>query len=200
MTFNRFNRRLHLYLAMALLPWFLMYGLSAMVMSHRGYLSRLIGEGVEWTPRFEKAYDGGLAMDADVAARRDFGRRVADDHDPGCNYRVSRITDGRIVVTCATFFAATRYSYDVRERWLTAEHTRFDVDRILTRMHNQSGFQHDRFLPDLWAVFVDLVSLGFLIWAASGLYMWWKLPGQRGWGVVALFAGLACFVAFLLGL
>ena len=47
---------------------------------------------------------------------------------------------------------------------------------------------------------IDLVCLAFLIWVASGLYMWWSLPGLRRWGWVAVLAGLASFSLFLLRL
>ena len=74
MTYNLFNRRLHLYLALALLPWFLMYALSSLVYSHDKRIARLTGAGDDWTLRFAKSYDGSLASDADEAERREIGR------------------------------------------------------------------------------------------------------------------------------
>ncbi len=35
MTFNHLNRRTHLYLALALMPWLLIYALSALAIQHR---------------------------------------------------------------------------------------------------------------------------------------------------------------------
>ena len=83
---------------------------------------------------------------------------------------------------------------------LTAEDDHFEIARFMTRMHGRGGVQHDRLLDNLWGVMVDLVCLGFLLWVASGLYMWWKVPRQRRWGAIALLAGLSCFIAFMLGL
>lgn len=59
MSFNHFNRRLHLYLAMFLLPWVLMYGLSSLPFSHHDFFEELYrGDGVStWTTRFERSYD-----------------------------------------------------------------------------------------------------------------------------------------------
>ena len=34
MTFSHVNRRVHLYLALALLPWFFMYGISSVPFVH----------------------------------------------------------------------------------------------------------------------------------------------------------------------
>ena len=45
MTFPHFNRRLHLYLGLALLPWLFMYGLSSIPFAHTQYFERRdIGE------------------------------------------------------------------------------------------------------------------------------------------------------------
>jgi hypothetical protein len=93
-----------------------------------------------------------------------------------------------------------RLAYDLETRLLTAEDDRFRAARFLTRTHGRGGFQHDGILDDLWAVMVDLVCVGFVIWTLSGLYMWWRAPGQRRWGAIALIAGWVCFMAFILGL
>jgi hypothetical protein len=64
-------------------------------------------------------------------------------------------------------------------------------------MHARGGFEDERFFPFLWAAAVDLVCLAFLLWVASGLYMWWSLPGLRRWGGVAFLGGLGSFSLFL---
>jgi hypothetical protein len=55
-------------------------------------------------------------------------------------------------------------------------------------------------LNDAWGVVVDIVCIGILLWIASGLYMWWKLPKTRAWGYAALGGGLLCFAIFLIAL
>ena len=48
-------------------------------------------------------------------------------------------------------------------------------------------------------MFVDLLSVGLLVWIASGLWMWWTLPkaNVRRWGWLALGAGVASFAAII---
>ena len=53
-------------------------------------------------------------------------------------------------------------------------------------------------LNDAWALMVDLVSIGFLLWVATGLYIGRQLPGMCAWGAVGLLAGLLSFAGFLL--
>ena len=37
MTFSHLNRRVHLYLGLALLPWFFMYGISSLPFAHNQF-------------------------------------------------------------------------------------------------------------------------------------------------------------------
>ena len=40
MTFDRLNRRTHLYLGLALVPWVLMYGISSVPFTHNAYFQQ----------------------------------------------------------------------------------------------------------------------------------------------------------------
>ena len=55
------------------------------------------------------------------------------------------------------------------------------------------------FWDGVWAMFVDIFSLALLAWMASGLIMWWKLPGTglRRWGWLALAAGAVSFALII---
>ena len=55
-------------------------------------------------------------------------------------------------------------------------------------------------LATSWSVVVNLVCLALIVWIASGLYMWWHLPGQQRWGAIAIAAGTATFVLFTFAL
>jgi hypothetical protein len=200
MTFNYFARRLHLYLALSLLPWFLMYALSSMVLAHRGLFESVLSSENMWKPRFSKIYDGRIGPEADEDARKAFAKRVLDDHGLDCSFGVSPVRDGKINIWCVRFFHTMRVSYDPGSGILSADDKRFRVDDFLVNMHGRSGFQDESLLNDLWAIVVDLVSLGFLIWAATGIYLWWKLPRLRFYGTVSLTAGCATFIVFMITL
>jgi hypothetical protein len=60
-------------------------------------------------------------------------------------------------------------------------------------MHAHAGYELNSFWNTVWAVTIDLVCVSLILWIASGLVMWWLLPGSRSWGWVALGAGLATF-------
>ena len=47
---------------------------------------------------------------------------------------------------------------------------------------------------------MDIFCVGFLIWIASGITMWWLLPATRKWSALALDGGIVFFLTFLLAL
>ena len=194
MTFNHVNRRTHLYLALALIPWFLIYALSSLAIQHRTLFAD--GAKPQWTPRFERPYNREIPPDADL---RQIGAQILEDAGIEGLFRVRRHPQ-RLQINRFDFFSQTRLTYFIAEDRLQAEDQRFALDQFLIWMHIRAGFQQESLLSDLWAVVVDIVCLGLLVWVASGLYMWWLLPQTRRWGVLALGGGLVSFLAFVLGL
>ena len=69
MTLSHINRRLHLYLGLALLPWFFMYGISSIPFAHTPFFERRDAAKrlPLWTLRAEKTFfpkrTRGLVMD-----------------------------------------------------------------------------------------------------------------------------------------
>ena len=61
--------------------------------------------------------------------------------------------------------------------------------------HNTLG----GFWDAIWVALVDIFSVALLLWMASGLIMWWKLPGTglRVWGWLALAGGMVSFAAIV---
>lgn len=82
-------------------------------------------------------------------------------------------------------------------KMLALENKRFRWDHFLTGLHARGGFEQDGFANTAWGVIVDLASVGFLVWVATGLVMWWQQPGHRRWGWVALGAGGVAFAALV---
>ncbi|HRJ21409.1 MAG TPA: hypothetical protein PLF84_20365, partial [Bryobacteraceae bacterium] len=59
------------------------------------------------------------------------------------------------------------------------------------------GFEQDGWLTKAWGGVVDMVVVGMVWWVVSGLIMWWKLPGKRRGGWVALGLGVGSWVVFM---
>jgi len=197
MTFQHFNRRLHLYLAMFLLPWFIIYGVSSAPFSHPTWF-RNAGEGrIQWLPRFDKPYAAEFApgTEARVAAAQ-----VLRENGLDGAYGANWVNPRQLNIFMFSFLSATRLSYHLDQKRLVAEDRPSEITPILTGIHARGGFEQPLVMNDLWGVVVDIVCIGFLLWIATGIYMWWHLPSTRVWGWVALIGGAALFAIFLVTL
>jgi hypothetical protein len=203
MSFNHFNRRLHVYLAMALLPWVFMYGLSAVPFTRHAYFDGLYDDGVPmWTTRFEQAYERAVPTDKTPESMQAFGQAVVRDLLPGegNNRSLGAYSPNvrRVNVYLVDFWDHTRITYRADRKTARVEDKRFRWDHFVTTLHARGGYHQDTFLNDAWAFIVDLVSVAFVLWVASGILMWWQLKQTRFLGALALGGGLLSFVCFLL--
>ncbi len=195
MTFHHLNRRVHLYLALLLVPWFLMYGISSYVFNHPQYFDQLdkAKSLPMWTKVLERDYD----VPVPEGELRPLGDRVVTDLGLSGAYGAYRQGPNQINIYVYTFLKSTQVKYFLDQKKLVVEDRRFRFDQFLTGMHAKGGFEQDRIQDDIWAVIVDLVCLGMLLWIATGLFMWWQLPATRNWGWLALLAGLGSFAWFV---
>jgi len=108
--------------------------------------------------------------------------------------------DKRINIYLVDFRHHIRITYNLAQKNIKVEDKRFRWDQFFTTLHARGGYQQDSFLNDLWAFVVDMISLSFIFWVASGIYMWWHLKQTRRWGIVALGSGFLSFVIFLVAL
>ncbi len=117
-------------------------------------------------------------------------------------FYVNRPNQRQVNVNHPNFLGPTRIFYYIGENRLVAERRQFVPRMFLTGLHTRGGYALEGFWDSMWAVFVDLVSVGLLLWIVSGLIMWWKLPGTgpRQWGWLALAGGAVCFVVIMMRL
>ena len=201
MAFSHLNRRLHLYLGLALLPWLFLYGISAIPFAHGQYFQkRDETKGVPlWTLRLQKAFDA--PVPDDPVALRAFGRSLLKEVGVEApNFGVGRPNRNTVNVYAFSFLKSTRVVYALDRGKVTVEDRRFRFDQFLTGMHTRGGFEQDGILQRAWGVLVDLVALALVLWVASGLYLWWGVAGHRGWGWLAILSGAASFLMFALWL
>ena len=182
MSFRHLNRRTHLYLALLLLPWFFMYGLSSLPFNHQEATTAIFGQP-EWRTRFERPYDMEILPGADL---QEVGAQIMRENGLEGRFRASRPNPDQIDVSIPRFITPTRVRYYPAERRLVVAERGFNWPAVLTGMHARGGFEHGSLLGNAWAIVVDLVSVGMLLWIVSGLIMWWDLRQTRGWGFVAL--------------
>ena len=196
---SKLIRRTHLFLALFLAPWVLMYALSTITMHHRALFT---GEHRRVDPGYEvireEAYAPSFANDED---RQVVARRILQDLDLEGAFTVrGRLDQQTLTILRDRPIGSYRITYETNTGRLRVERQQFGMAYFLEMLHRRRGYQHAFWANDLWALMVDGFILSILGWAATGLWMWWEMARTRRLGALCLGAGLAFFLLFLLTL
>ncbi len=192
LTPSKLIRRTHMYLALFLTPWMIIYALSGLVLNHGPFVRGLYG------PRFnqfekvgEREYTAAFSADADP---RLIGAQVLEHLDLAGTFNVQgRADQPRLVINRNAAFSAHRITYFRAENRLLIEKQKFVAPVFLNRAHFRHGYEQTFLASRIWAVFVDLVVVGMLFWVASGVWMWWEIKPARSWGAACAVAGFGVF-------
>ena len=207
MSFLHVVRRTHLYLGLFLLPWVIMFGVSSIPLNHNSPAAPS-----RWTKVAELPFTAAVPVPAtgspagtqpgSSAELRALGREMMNAAHVSGGFYVSRPNPRQVNVNHPNFLRPTRIFYYIDEQRLVAERREFVPRMFVTGLHTRGGYALGGFWDWVWALFVDAVSIGLLLWILSGLIMWWKIPGTgpRQWGWLALASGAACFVIIMLRL
>jgi hypothetical protein len=194
-NFSRIIRRTHMYLALFLAPWMLMYALSTLVMSHREFaLSFYPTKTPKLTVERELDYSRTFPTSATPA---EMGRQILEDLGLDGTHRVSGGNGKPLVIERQHSLAQRRINYDAASSKLTVQREEFRGVTFLERMHRRRGFQQPYALEDGWAFSVDLTVTVMVFWSLSGLWLWWEIRPTRLVGGLCLGFGVALFALFL---
>ncbi len=189
--FSRLVRRTHMYLALFLFPWMLMYAVSTLVMNHRAMFRN--------APPFEKerelVYDGVLPENAAPHAVSE--QLLAAVGLDGA-HSVARRKDGTYLINRNDLLVPRRLTYTPADRRVVVERAPFRTVPLLERFHRRRGYATGYVLDTAWAVSVDVAIAGMIFWGLSGLWMWWEMKATRALGLTALVCGAGLFAAYLL--
>lgn len=193
---SKLLRRTHLYLALFLSPWILMYAASTVVMNHRVLFRSLYGGP---PPTFvmerEQLYD---AVFPEGSGPEQMAAQILASLGLEGTFNANKRTrDGAVVINRMDPITPRRITYQPADKKLTLERVPWDTRGYLERMHRRRGYQYDRPLEDTWAVSVDFFIAAVILWVGSGIWMWWEMKAARRWGVVACAVGIALFATFL---
>jgi hypothetical protein len=197
MTFLYLVRRTHLYLGLFLLPWLIMFGVSSIPLNHNRPAAP-----PTWNKLAEMPFSAAVPVTNNNQELRGVGREMMNAAGVPGGFYVSRPNPRQINVNHPNFLGPTRIFYYIDEKRIVAERREFVPRAFITGLHTRGGYTLGGFWDSVWAVFVDLLSVGLLLWILSGLIMWWKIPGTgpRQWGWLALAGGALCFAVIMLRL
>ena len=194
--FSKLLRRTHLYLALFLAPWILMYAASTVVMNHRVLFRSLYGgPSPSFVMEREQPFDAVFPEGDD--AKQMAGQILSSLSLEGTFTASKRARDGAVVINRMDPITPRRITYLPAEKKITIERIPWETRSYLERMHRRRGYQYERPLEDAWAVSVDLFIAAVVLWVFSGIWMWWEMKAARRWGALAAAAGIALFAVFL---
>ncbi len=195
MTFKLFNKRIHLYLGLFFMLFFLKYAVSGIFYSHDFGLNEYYKKYAQWNKQFERHYTRPVPEDADL---RQIGAQILKDANIKKRSFNVRADKERLNINTQSFFSDTRVTYFMNEERLLVEEKIFRWDHFLQKFHWIGGYQQDNFICDAWAFTLDLVFIATIIWVVSGIYLWWKILKTRLWGSITLGAGVISFLLFIM--
>jgi hypothetical protein len=193
--FSRIVRRTHMYAALFLFPWVLMYALSTLVMNHRAMFVARYGPGpVPYEQERRLIYDGVFPAGSDL---RTISSQILASVGLDGAHGVSRRNDGTIIINRNDLTAPRRLTYSAADRSLLIERLQPRANAFLERFHRRRGYTTGYGLDTLWAVSVDVFIVAMTFWAASGLWMWWEMKATRRIGLTAIVTGGVLFIFYL---
>ena len=191
--FSRLLRRTHMYLALFLFPWMLMYALSTVAMNHRQWVAA--DPPAAFVVERELVYDG--VFPANAPPRAMSAQILASAGLDGA-HQVARRPDGTLVINRNDLTTPRRLTYMPADRRLLIEKQPMRANALLERFHRRRGYTTGYALDTVWAMTVDLAIVAMMFWALSGLWMWWEMRVTRGYGLLAISGGVALFTFYLL--
>lgn len=188
-SFDKINRRTHLYLGLALMPWLLMYGVSSFIVIHQSWFG--LGESRAWEPLFEKEYKRPIGANEDLRA---VAQEILKDCQLEGAFWADKPNPDTVHIDRFTFRGSTSLTYSIKEQKLKAQHRSMKVPQVIMRMHFRGGYGQPTFMDKLWGLLVDTACVSIILWVVSGLIMWWRLPRHRAWGALAVGGGIVSFL------
>ncbi len=189
-------RRIHMYLGLFLMPWVIVYGLSAIVMNHLPFFRDWYGK--DWG-RFvvdnQTTWDNPLPAGADAQAVA--SAILQDLNLDGAHWINARRNGSRITIHRNGVIYPRRITYSPADGRIIIERQVFQWPLFLRRLHVRRGYGTGYLADNVWALVVDLFIAAALAWGGTGLWTWYKMKKTRTWGALCAAVGCVLFAVFL---
>jgi hypothetical protein len=191
---DRLMRAAHLYTGLFLVPWMMVYAISAFCLNHKEWFI----EGLQLAPKWQLVHETDFAADA------------AFPYDP--EEQAKAILKHLDLEGAHTFMGAPNPSQMTILRFCGTGHYRITWHRqqsrlvvekqrpvsfysVVNALHFQHGYGQPFFAHLTWAAIVDTATVSTVIWVISGIYLWARRPRRRLLGGLCMVAGILLFVA-----
>ncbi len=194
---DRLMRTLHLYTGLFLVPWIIVYAASAFMLNHHKLIADAVGlEPPKWSVQKRLDFTPPDDFPSEPEAQAQAILNMLDLDGPHRfqgkplprGFTVFRISGG----------GNYRIRWERPRRQVIVERQApFSALRFVNYLHFRCGFQQPYLSLRAWAVVVDVVVFSMLLWVFSGVYIWWRMPRRRRWGLFWFLAGVLLFVGLV---
>jgi len=164
-------RKIHLFTGFILLAFVFMYFITGYPIIHHSWFPESKNEKTKWTAPVESADIAADPYAYSDYLQEEFG--LVGKVQPPANWE-----DGRWAFGYNSPRVWQRAIVDTRVDSVAIEVTERDLAGVLIAFHRMHGYFGGWFYV-LWAFLYDVASFSMIIFAVTGVYMWYKL--SRGW-------------------
>ena len=176
-------RKIHLLLGVSLVPFILLYAISALQMAHEYPIRPAI---TNEDLKLERGLDA-----------RPLAKELMDQHACSGDLADVKTQSARLTLTISRPGTNCTASYDRLTGHAQLERRRLSFLGLLNRLHHLNGFAHTSLAMNTWAAVLAIVSVALLGLGATGIYMWFRLHTERLTGSILLALNLCVSLLLL---
>jgi hypothetical protein len=191
-------RWLHLYTALFLTPWMIVYATSAFCLNHNQRIRELLHIV---PPKWEAVEEVSFVPDDTFpVSPEDQARAILREVDLQGPHRIQgKRTPQQLLI----FRFCGRGNYRItwqrqQAKILVEQQQPFSALRLVHYLHFRGGYGQPYPTMILWAIIVDAVAISMWLWVITGIYLWARRPKKRKLGTVCLVAGCLLFAGLVL--
>ncbi|HVX65955.1 MAG: hypothetical protein ACM336_20415 [Acidobacteriota bacterium] len=200
-TAEAWNRRLHYYAGLLLLPFLALFAFTGLILNHPKWTFAEF-----WPTRHEVAFERPVAKPAgatDLEKARDLMRQlgVSGEIDWTTTHPSSNRFDFRVSRPGTLLEIKT----DLDRGTATVKRIQTNTWGIVHMLHTFTGVRttdpdnhRDWLFTYLWSASMDAVAAGLALMALGSIWMWYRLKTKRRLGALVLASGFAATALFLL--
>jgi hypothetical protein len=182
----RILRNTHLFLGLFSCLFLLMYGVSAVQMSHSlGFLMRPTVTTTE------------AALAPSISDARAVARELMDRYALRGEVGQVRATPAHVAFSIVRPGTVYQIDYDPVTGRTQVRDNHASFMGMLNRIHHVGGIWHDYWLTNLWGAFVGLISAALILLGITGIYLWFKIHRERVTGAILLVISLGYSLTLL---
>ena len=193
LRWDRLMRALHLYTGMFLVPWMVVYAVSAFCLNHYNWFFEKLQPQQKWEVIGETDFTADAALSSDQDEQAKALLRAVDLEGA---YRIQPASDANQLIVFRPCIAGHyQVTWQRPRSHVVVERLKYVsfFYSFVNNLHFQSRYDQPYFAFVTWAALVDAVTTSTVVWVISGIYLWARRPRKRLLGGVCMTAGIVLF-------